>query len=165
MNANEDIGPMGPFDLEITRRVDVPVKYVWMAWTDPEHLKQWFAPRPYEVTEATLDLRPGGAFDFVMKAPDGTLMPNRGCVLQVIDRKRLVFTDTLQAGWRPAPEPFFTAIVTFEEAEGGTLYRARAVHGNEETRNRHAEMGFEQGWGTVAGQMAEYAAGLRDAAG
>jgi len=158
--ANE---PLGPLDLEISRRIDVAPKYVWAAWTKPEHVRHWFAPKPWEITACTIDLRPGGAFDSTMKGPDGTEMPMRGCILEVVPERRLVTTDTLVAGWRPAPKPFFTAIVTMEPVEGGTLYRARALHGNEKTHRQHVAMGFTEGWGTVAGQLADYAGTLRDA--
>lgn len=154
--------PLGPFDLEISRRIDVAAKYLWEAWTKPEHLKHWFVPKPWQIAACTIDLRPGGAFDTTMKSPDGDLMPNRGCVLEVVPEQRFIFTDTLVAGWRPSPEPFFTAIVSLEPVEGGTLYRARALHGNTEAREKHARMGFHDGWGTVAGQLADYAATLRD---
>lgn len=158
-------GPLGPLDLEISRRIDVAPRYVWAAWTQPEHLKHWFVPKPWKIAECSIDLRPGGAFNTTMESPDGERMPNLGCVLEVVPERRLVITDTLTAGWRPAPEPFFTAIVTLEPVNGGTLYRARALHGNEEAHRKHVEMGFTEGWGTVAGQLADYAANLRDADG
>ena len=49
-------------DLVLERTIDAPIDLVWAAYTNPEHLKRWFAPRPYEVTECELDLRPGGIF-------------------------------------------------------------------------------------------------------
>src|SRR6201992_4289323 len=45
-------------DLIMEREVDVPVSLVWKVWTTPEHLKQWFCPRPWSVTHCEIDLRP-----------------------------------------------------------------------------------------------------------
>ena len=70
-------------DLVLERTLDAPVDLVWKAYTDPEHLKRWFAPRPYEISEIELDLRPGGIFRIRMTGPDGfdTGHGTPGCVL------------------------------------------------------------------------------------
>src|SRR5690606_19383383 len=52
-----DIDP--DLDLVLERVVDVPPHLVWKAWTEPRHLKEWFAPRPWTITDVELDLRPG----------------------------------------------------------------------------------------------------------
>ena len=72
-------------DLVLERTLDAPVDLVWAAYTDPEHLKQWFAPKPYQITECELDLRPGGIFRIRMVGPDGfdTGHGTPGCVLEV----------------------------------------------------------------------------------
>ena len=46
-------------DLVLERTIEAPVELVWQAYTDPEHLKRWFAPRPYEITECEVDATPG----------------------------------------------------------------------------------------------------------
>lgn len=144
-------------DLVLEREIDVPVEMVWKAWTTPKHLREWFVPKPWSIVSCELDLRPGGKFNTVMRSPDGSEFPNFGCYLEVSPLERLVFTDTLLPGFRPAPEPFFTAVLDLKRtATGGTRYTAIAIHGNTDTRKKHEEMGFHDGWGTVAGQMVEY---------
>jgi uncharacterized protein YndB with AHSA1/START domain len=72
-----------------------------------------------------------------------------------------VFTDTYTEGWKPAPEPFMTAMVFLSDApEGGTLYTAIARHRNSDSRKAHDDMGFHDGWGTVVTQLEAYAKGL-----
>src|SRR5688500_118476 len=70
-------------DLVLERTIDAPVELVWQAYTNAEHLKKWFAPRPYEITECELDPRPGGIFRIRMVGPDGfdTGHGNAGCVI------------------------------------------------------------------------------------
>lgn len=143
-------------DLVLERVLDVPRHLVWKAWTTPEHLKQFFVPRPWTVSECTLDLRPGGVFHTVMQSPDGTSFPNTGCYLEIVENKRLVFTDALLPGFRPSKEPFFTAILELEDAGTGTKYTATAMHRDGEGRKKHEEMGFFEGWGTVVTQMVEF---------
>lgn len=153
-------------DLVLERTLDAPRDLVWKAYTDPNHLKQWFAPKPYEISECELDLRPGGIFRIRMVGPDGfdTGHGNAGCVLEVVDNEKLVWTSALGPEYRPAEmgegcESFpMTAIVTFADAGGGkTRYKAVALHRNAGDREMHANMGFQEGWGTVAGQLEEFA--------
>lgn len=157
-------------DLVLERTLDAPVDLVWEAYTNPDHIKQWFAPKPYEVTEVELDLKPGGVFRFRMVGPDGfdTGHGVPGCVLEVVEAKKLAWTSALGPGYRPNPtgegcDSFpFTAVVTFADAGNGkTQYRAVALHKDAADRETHEKMGFHEGWGTVAGQLEELAKGLR----
>ncbi|MBA4758361.1 SRPBCC family protein [Sphingosinicella sp.] len=145
--------PDPTLDLVLDREIDVPVELVWEAWTSPESIKEWFCPKPWSVSSCEIDLRPGGRFNTVMRSPEGDEFPNSGCYLEVVPNKRLVFTDTLLPGFRPSPKPFFTAALLLEPTATGTRYTAIAIHGNEETRKQHEEMGFHDGWGTVVDQL------------
>src|ERR671920_649250 len=134
-------------DLVLERTIDAPVDLVWKAYTDPEHLKRWFAPKPYEISEIELDLKPGGIFRIRMVGPDGfdTGHGNAGCVLDVVEGEKLVWTSALGPGYRPAEmgagcESFpMTAVITLSDAGGGrTLYRAVALHRNAADKETHA---------------------------
>ena len=156
-------------DLVLERTIDAPIALVWKAYTNPEHLKRWFAPRPYEITECELDLRPGGVFRIRMVGPDGfdTGHGTAGCVLEAVENERLSWTSALGPGYRPNEagegcESFpMTAIVTFADAGNGkTAYKAVALHKNEADREAHEKMGFHEGWGTGAGQLEEFTQSL-----
>ena len=157
-------------DLVLERTLDAPIDLVWKAYTDPEHLKKWFAPKPYEITECELELHPGGIFRIRMVGPDNfdTGHGSPGCVLEVVEGRKLTWTSALGPGYRPNQtgegcESFaMTAIVTFADAGNGkTHYKAVALHKDEADRDTHEKMGFHEGWGTVAGQLEEFAKGLR----
>ena len=143
-------------DLVLERIVDVPRELVWRAWTTPEHLMKWFTPVPWKTVACEIDLRPGGRFHTVMRSPEGREFPNVGCYLEVIENERLVWTDALLPGYRPSGEPFITAVIVLTQEGKGTRYTATAIHRDEATRNNHEEMGFFDGWGTVADQLADY---------
>jgi uncharacterized protein YndB with AHSA1/START domain len=146
-------------DLVIERVVDVPSDLVWKAWTEPEHLKHWLSPRPWRVVECEVDLRPGGIFRFNMQGPDGDRSDNNCSFLEIVPGQRLVWTDSLLAGWRPAAAPFLgmTAVITLEAmASRQTRYVATVLHRDEEGRRKHEEMGFHEGWGTATDQMVEH---------
>lgn len=147
-------------DLVLEREIAAPRELIYTCWTTAEHLVHWFVPKPHKVTACTLDVRVGGACNTTFDV-DGNIMENNGVYLEVIPNEKLVFTDTYTEGWKPAAEPFMTAILTFEDAGNGrTRYRAVARHRNKEAAEQHAAMGFHDGWGTVVTQLEEYAQGL-----
>jgi uncharacterized protein YndB with AHSA1/START domain len=148
-------------DLVLERTVDVAPELVWKAWTEPEHLKQWFTPAPWSTVDADVDLRPGGRFFTVMRSPEGEDFPNTGCYLAVDAPRRLVWTSALGPGFRPLPTganvPFhFTCVLTFEPDGSGTRYTAHVMHSDEDGRAQHEAMGFHDGWGQALDQLVEH---------
>lgn len=148
-------------ELAITRVIAVPPAVVWRCWTEPDLIREWFCPRPWRVTECRIDLRPGGEFYTLMRGPEGEESGGTGVFLDVVPERRLVFTDALQPGWRPAAEPFMTGIVTLDPEGAGTRYTAAALHATEAAAEKHREMGFETGWNAALDQLVELAATLR----
>jgi uncharacterized protein YndB with AHSA1/START domain len=152
--------PTADRELVLARLIDAPREKLFRAWTDPELLKQWFAPLPYTTPVAELDVRPGGASLVVMRGPDGVDMPNRGVYLEVAKNERLVFTDAYAKAWEPSAKPFMTVILTFENEGGKTRYTARVRHWTVADREAHEKMGFHEGWGICADQLAALVAKL-----
>ncbi len=157
------------FDLVLERTLDAPRDLVWRAYTEPQHLKRWFAPRPYEITECELDLKPGGVFRIRMVGPDGfdTGHGVPGCVLEVDEGRTFSWTSALGPGYRPNEsgggcESFpMTAVITFADAGNGkTHYKAVALHKDATDKQTHEKMGFQEGWGTTASQLEEHARSL-----
>lgn len=148
-------------DLSFTRTLNAPRALIWECWTTPEHIKHFFVPKPYSIESCEIDLRVGGRFNTVMNV-DGQLMDNKGVYLEVVEMSCLVFTDTYTEGWAPVPDPFMTAILDLEDdGAGGTIYTATARHRSPEAKKTHEDMGFFDGWGTVATQLEEYAQSLK----
>jgi uncharacterized protein YndB with AHSA1/START domain len=152
--------PHPTFDLVLERTVPVRPSHVWSAWTQPELIVQWFTPAPWKTVEAVVDLRPGGRSVITMESPEGERYPNEGCYLVVEPERLLVFTSLLGADFRPvAPTngaddlPFTGRIELEPTSDGGTRYRAIAIHADEETASRHAAMGFTEGWGAALDQL------------
>jgi len=161
MNSTSQLNPK--LDLSFERIVDVPKELVWKAWTSPEHLKQWFTPAPWKTVDCEIDLRPGGIFRTVMLSPDGQEFPNSGCYLEVRENEKLVWTNALSSGFRPVSSSvahaekittfFFTATIALASHGSGTKYTAKVIHADEASCKRHADMGFEEGWGKALDQL------------
>lgn len=150
-----DTTPFAPATRELARirLIDAPPARVFAAWTTC--FKDWWGPHGMTTPVCEMDLRPGGVFRTVMRAPDGTEYPTRGVFLDVIPDRRIVFTDAFDPDWRPHPDIFFTAIITFEDLpHHRTKVTARALHWTLENRKRHEAMGFADGWGESLDRLA-----------
>ena len=155
-----DYKPNPDLDLVLERTVPVAPERVWEAWTEPELLKQWFTPAPWKTVDVDIDVRPGGRCVTTMESPEGEQFPNAGCYLEVRPNELLVFTSVMTEDFRPvtpangAEDLPFTARIEITPADdGGTHYRAVAMHADEEAAGRHREMGFADGWGAALDQL------------
>ncbi|MGZ5279153.1 MAG: SRPBCC family protein [Pseudobdellovibrionaceae bacterium] len=146
-------------DLTFERKSGLSIEQLWKGWTDPKLLMQWFCPKPWNVTDCRIDLRPGGEFYTLMEGPAGEKFPNHGCYLEIVPNQKLVWTNVLVKDFRPAQmsENDFPIVGTilFTKTSEGTLYQAHAKHANEVDRKKHEQMGFEQGWGAAFNQLVE----------
>ncbi|MBX3182774.1 MAG: SRPBCC family protein [Polyangiaceae bacterium] len=155
-NPCETDGVAHPYELTLRRVLDAPPELVWRAYTDPELLSKWFCPKPWYITDAVVELRVGGRFNFMMHGPDGEKMPSSGVVLEVVPGRRLVTTDAFTPDWKPAGQPFMVSSVEMRPTDDGkTEYVAIASHWSEEALKQHEAMGFHEGWGLAADQLAE----------
>ena len=149
---------MPDHDLVISRLLQAPRASLWRAWTEPDRLEAWWCPKPWVTEVRAFDLRPGGAFHTFMSGPDGGTSDNPGCFLEIVPGERIVSTSMLLGGWRPAtPWMAMTAVITFADEAGGTRYTATAMHPDAATRDKHAEMGFFEGWNLCIDQLEAYA--------
>lgn len=108
-----------PAPLRISRTFNAPRTAVFAAWSSADRVKRWFSPETYTVSDATVDMRAGGAFDVCMRAPDGTRHWMRGKFVEVTPHSRLVFDSQVSDA---AGDPLFTTRtkVDFSDAPGGT---------------------------------------------
>lgn len=154
-------------DLVLERVVDIKPEIIWKAWTRPEHLKRWFVPAPWTIADCEVDLRPGGIFKTIMQSPEGQQFPNVGCFLEIVENKKLVWTDVLLPGFRPAEtlqsgaDMPFTATILIEPHGQGAKYQAIVMHKDAAGRKKHEEMGFFEGWGQCFDQLVALAPQIR----
>jgi uncharacterized protein YndB with AHSA1/START domain len=155
-----DFTPNPELDLVLERTVPVSPERVWAAWTEPELILQWFTPAPWKTVECDIDLRRGGRSNVTMESPEGERFPNNGCYLEVEPGRLLVFTSVMGEGFRPITPangaeglPFTGRIEIAPAPDGGTRYRAIAIHADPDSCERHRAMGFHDGWGAALDQL------------
>ena len=156
------INPKTDFVLE--RFIDAPRRLVWEALTKPEHVKEWYMPKPWgRVSRTEMDVRPGGIFSIDIATGEGQEFPNLGCFLEVIPTERLVWTSMLFPGYRPAvfDDIPITAIVTMETAGTGTRYVFTALHRDEADLEKNKASGWQQGTEIAVDQFVAHVKSLR----
>lgn len=161
MDQTADIKPANDRELVLTRVLNATPAQLYKAWTTPELMTTWFAPKPYETPIVEIEPRDGGKFRTVMTGPDDFRMDSTGVILKAEKDRRLIFTDAFGPDWRPTEKAFFTAELIFDDlGDGKCRYTAIARHWNAEDCTSHAQMGFHDGWGQVATQLEEVASKL-----
>ena len=140
--------------LVLTRLFDAPRSLVFKAWTEPEHLARWWGPRGFTSTIIANDVRPGGAYRFHMRGPEGDDHWLQGVYREVVAPEQLVMAGAwTDADGKPvSPETLLT--VTFEEHQGKTkLTLHQAVFESVTARDEH-----RGGWTSSLERLAEYLA-------
>ena len=104
-------------EIVITRELDAPRELVWDAWTQPQHIAQWWGPNGFTNTVHEMAVQPGGVWRLTMHGPDGTDYPNKIVFREVVQPELLVYD---QAGEGDFDKIHFSVRVTFEEHGRGT---------------------------------------------
>jgi uncharacterized protein YndB with AHSA1/START domain len=142
-----------PRELVLTRIIDAPRELVFKAWTDPQHLAQWWGPQHFTNPVCEVDLRPGGALRIDMRGPDGSIYPLEGVFREVVVPERLVFTNNaLDATGQPMIEGLTT--VTFAEHEGKTLLTVHDLISQATPEAADALAGMDEGWNQSLDRLA-----------
>ena len=81
-------------DLTIIKEIKASREQVWQAWTNPDQLKNWWGPAGFTTTYFALDLRVGGKYLYCIKSPDGNETWSTGSVLEIVEGKKFVITDS-----------------------------------------------------------------------
>jgi uncharacterized protein YndB with AHSA1/START domain len=138
------------------RAFRAPARLVFEAWTEPGHLRRWRAPHGYELIVCEVDLRVGGGYRFVHRAPDGSQHAFRGRYQQIERPALLVSTFTYEA----APDAEVLDEVTFEDNGGMTLVTGRTTFPTFQARELYAVAGAERGLAQCHERLDELLAAL-----
>lgn len=129
--------------LVLRRWIDAPLEIVFAAWSDPEHVAQWWHPDGFTTPTFEMDFRVGGAYRFCIRK-DGRDTCARGTYRAIDVPSRIVFTFQWQSGG-DARDPETLVSVSFEPQGEQTLLTFR-----QEPFASGAEWhGHGQGWSQV----------------
>jgi uncharacterized protein YndB with AHSA1/START domain len=133
--------PAGEPVITVRRFFKAPPELLYRAVTEGEYLRRWFGPGRLEVSECTVDLRVGGTWRIVQRAPDGMEFAFHGEILELDPPHRRVGTFIFEG----APEHEATETLVLEPVGGGTMLTSTIRHSSFEARDMHVANGMEQG--------------------
>jgi uncharacterized protein YndB with AHSA1/START domain len=154
----------------MSRVFDTPRDLVWKAFTDVEHMKQWWGPKGFTVVKAQMDLRPGGTYHYAMKSPDGATMWGKFVFREIVPPEKIVFINSFSdenGGTTRHPLHItwpleMLSTFTFEDLGGKTHFSLRWSPYNATAEERktfdEGHQSMTQGWTGTMDQLAAYLA-------
>lgn len=137
--------------LSLERTFDAPIQLVWDAWTQPEHIAQWWGPKGMKTRVLEHNFQVGGEWKYAMTMPDGNDFIADGIYTEIVEQKR-IFSS---ANFKPMTEG--VEIQARFEADGDkTNFTFSVVHPTAEYCDAQEKMGFMNGWGSVFDRLGEF---------
>lgn len=140
-------------ELVVTRTFDGPPRIVFEAWTTPELMKQWWAPRSMGVPllSCEMDVRTGGGYRLAFGQDEASAFAFYGKYIEVTPPSRLVWTNE-------EDQDGAVTTVTFEGRDGKTFLTVHELYPSKEAFE--AGHGAEEGLAEQFGQLDELLARL-----
>ncbi|MBB6732553.1 SRPBCC domain-containing protein [Cohnella zeiphila] len=150
----------------IAERVfEAPRELVFKAFTEEEHLRQWWGPRGWVLTVCNVDFRPGGSWHYCMKCEDrnqgdfyGMESWGKAVYREIEEGEKIVYVDYFSdaEGKESAEMPSTQVTLTFEENDGKTKVVSVAEYASAEAVRQVLDMGMEQGFTETWDRLAEH---------
>jgi uncharacterized protein YndB with AHSA1/START domain len=150
----------------ITRELDAPPHLVYRAWTTPDLVERWWCGHQGKLLSATIDLRVGGRWRYVM-ATEGGEIAFHGEYREIVPGEKLVNTEVFEMpGSGIGPDDDDDAVLTtttFTEVDGRTRLEQLVEAGSREVRDVILELGMETGVQEQMDELEVLAGSLDDA--
>jgi uncharacterized protein YndB with AHSA1/START domain len=158
MTSKDAVKFTQPSDREVvmTKVFDAPRELVWKAYTDPKLIPRWWGLRYLTTTIDKMDVKPGGAWRFVSRAPDGNEFGFHGVYREIVKLERLSWTFEFEG----MPGHVSVETVTFEWLDGMTKVTVTSVFQSKADRDGMVATGMEVGATESMNRLAELLEGI-----
>lgn len=148
-----------PSDREVLgkRTFDAPRDLVFKALIDPDLIPSWWGPRAYTTIVEKMDVRPGGRWRFINRAPDGNDYGFGGEYREIAPPERLVYTFEFDG----APGHVMVETITLHERGDRTELHDHMLFDSVEARDGMVQSGMEEGGRETMDRLAELLASGR----
>ncbi|WP_378173394.1 SRPBCC domain-containing protein [Aquimarina sp. SS2-1] len=137
--------------LSLKRTFNAPIQLVWDAWSNPEHIVNWWGPKGMETKIIEHNFSVGGSWKYIMLMPDGNEFIAEGIYKEIIELRSIISS----ANFKPMTEGVEIQAL-FEQAGDQTNFTFNVVHPTEEYCQQQEKMGFMNGWGAVFNRLETY---------
>lgn len=141
-------------ELVMTRVLNAPRELVFVAMTQPEHVRHWYGLREHTMTVCEIDLRVGGRWRFVTQMEGGSEFAFSGVYQEITPPERVVFTE----GFEALPGHDYVVTSTFTEEDGKTTLTNHILYQSQADRDGHVGSGMEAGANVSYDRLAEHLA-------
>ncbi|TMM53723.1 activator of HSP90 ATPase [Maribacter algarum] len=136
--------------ITIQRTFNAPIALVWEAWTQSEHIAEWWSPKGIQTKVVEHDFKVGGKWKYLMPMPNGQEFTAEGEYAEIVEMEKIVSS----ANFKPMTEG--VEIQALFQANGDkTDFTFHVVHPTEEYKIQQEKMGIMNGWGSVFDRLAE----------
>jgi len=132
----------------IERQFNAPRDLVWRAFTEAQHIAQWWGPKGFTTRVEKNEFRPGGRSSVVMTGPDGTEYPVEGLYIEIDAPNYYITTDEFGEGYQGETLSGIVLTVSFEDSGDGTRVTLHLKHRTAADKKKHEDMGVMEGWGS-----------------
>jgi len=145
-NANDNDGRT----ITLKRTFSAPISLVWEAWTQPEHIAQWWSPKGITTKIIAHEFKVSGKWKYSMPMPNGQEFIAEGEYLEIVEFEKIISA----ANFKPMTEG--VEIQALFSANGNkTDFTFNVVHPTEAYKIQQEKMGIMNGWGSVFERLGE----------
>ena len=137
--------------LTLERTLNAPIKLVWEAWSQADHISHWWGPKGMETKVIEHDFKVGGNWKYTMLMPDGKEFLTEGVYSEIIEFEKIISS----ADFKPMTEGVEIQAL-FEEKGDKTNFTFNVVHPTEEYCKQQEAMGFYNGWASTFDRLENY---------
>jgi len=130
--------------ITIKRTFNASINLVWEAWTQPEHIAEWWSPKGIKTKVVEHDFKVGGKWKYLMPMPNGQEFTAEGRYIEIVEFEKIISS----ANFKPMTEGIEIQSI-FKKNGNKTELTFNIVHPTEEYRIQQEKMGIMNGWGSV----------------
>lgn len=146
--------------IQVKREFAAPVDLVWEAWTTPEILDQWWAPKPWRAETKSMDFSVGGAWLYAMVGPENEKHWGKQNYSVIEFQQRFAGTDEFcdENGIVNPTLPKTTFENVFQSEAGKTVVLITSTYESLATLEQIIAMGFKEGFTMALENLDQYLA-------
>lgn len=144
--------------VHVTREFNADLALVWEAWTNPEILDQWWAPKPFQTKTKSMDFRVGGMWLYAMVGPENETHWCKAVYEEITPLKSYTYTDNFCDDQGVVAMPFPNSNWTNSFSSSGDITKVSIVIRYEslDALEKIIEFGFKEGFTMAMENLDQY---------